>query len=170
MEELKKLNLSKKEIEKLEGILAQSKIVDLRYIQNRVYIFLMNSKIIILKNSNLEVFNIFEKIQKQGYFKKPKSSRVIVSNWTDKEVMFLKEHFFIDSLEYISEKVNKSFYQISLKAMELKLINKREWLDEEIDYLKENINESNYELARYLKRSLYSIKSKKRVLKEFKIS
>lgn len=170
MEELKNLKLSEKEIEKLKGVLAESKIIDLRYIQNRVYIFLMNSKIIILKNSNLETFNIFKKIQKQEYFKKPKSSRVIVSNWTDEEINFLKEHFFIDSLEYISEKVNKSFYQISLKAMDLKLINKREWLDEEIDYLKQNINESNYELAKQLKRSLHSIKSKKRVLKELKIS
>ena len=164
MEELKKLKLPKKEIEKLEGVLTESKIIDLRYIQNRIYIFLMNSKIVILKNSNLEIFNIFEKIQRQGYFKKSKSSRVIVTDWTDEEIKFLKDHFFVDSLEYISEKVNKSFYQISLKAMDLKLINKREWLDEEIDYLKENMNESNYELARYLKRSLHSIKSKKRIL------
>lgn len=170
MEELKNLNLSKNEIEKLEGILTESKIIDLRYIQNRVYIFLMNSKIVILKNSNLEIFNLFEKIQKQGYFKKSSSSRVIVSEWADNEVEFLKEHFFIDSLEYISEKVKKSFYQISLKAMELKLINKREWIDEEINYLRENMDESNYELARQLKRSLHSIKSKKRVLKKLKIS
>lgn len=170
MEELKNLKLSEKEIEKLKGVLVESKIIDLRYIQNRVYVFLMNSKVIVLKNSDLETFNIFKKIQKQEYFKKSKLSRVIVSNWTDEEVEFLKEHFFIDSLEYISEKTNKSFYQISLKAMDLKLIKKREWLDEEIDYLKENITESNYELAKQLKRSLYSIKSKKRVLNRLKIS
>lgn len=170
MEELKNLKLSKEEIEKLEGVLTESKIIDLKYIQNKVYIFLMNSKIVVLKNSNLEVFNVFEKIQKQGYFKKSSYSRVVVSEWTNNEIEFLREHFFIDSLEYISEKIQKSFYQISLKAMELKLINKREWLDEEIDYLKKNINESNYELARHLKRSLHSIKSKKRVLNRLKIS
>lgn len=164
MEELKKLNLSKKEIEELERVLSESKIIDLRYLQKRVYVFLMNSKVIILKNSNLETFNIFEKIQKQGYFKKSKSSKVIVSIWTDEEVEFLEKNFFVNSLEYISKNVNKSFYQISLKAMDLKLINRREWLDEEINYLRENLNESNYELARYLKRSLHSIKSKKRII------
>lgn len=169
MEELKKLNLSKNEIEKLEEVLIESKIIDLRYIQNRVYIFLMNSKIVILKNSNLEIFNLFEKIQKRGYFKKSSSSRDLVSEWADNEIEFLKEHFFTDSIEDISEKVKKSFYQISLKAMELKLINKRVWIDEEIDYLRENIDESNYELARQLKRSLHSIKSKKRVLKLLKV-
>ncbi|WP_407536453.1 hypothetical protein QCB49_11305 (plasmid) [Cetobacterium somerae] len=70
MEELKNLKLSKEEIKKLEGVLAESKIINFKYIQNKVYIFLMNSKIVVLKNSNLEVFNVFEKIQKQGYFKK----------------------------------------------------------------------------------------------------
>lgn len=170
MEELKNLNLSEEDRNKLEKVLIESKIIDIKYIQKKVYIFLMNSRVVILKNSNLETFNIFQKIQKQGYFKKSSYSRVIVSEWTNGDIEFLREHFFITSLEYISKKVKKSFYQISLKAMELKLINKREWLDEEIDYLKENINESNYELAKYLKRSIHSIKSKKRVLKKLKVS
>lgn len=169
MKELERLDLSQQIKMQLKIIFSESKIIELEYIQNNIYITLMNSKIIILKGFSLQIFNelqiIKEKMYVKSYKKKIINKKALVSEWTNEEIKFLEDNFFVESLDNLSNSINKSFYQISLKATELELIKKREWTTEEVKFLKSNLNESNYELAKLLKRSINSIKAKKRVIK-----
>lgn len=164
MSVLDKIKLDKKRRDELEELLLESLITNIEYIQNKVYIFMLNSKIIILKNSNLETYNLLKKFQEENQMKRQKNEKLTVTYWTEKQKEYLRTNFSRFSFEELSKELNKSIYQISLKAMELELVKKREWTDYEINYLKKNINLSNYEIAEKLKRTLHSVKAKKRII------
>ncbi|MGL5595620.1 MAG: hypothetical protein ACRDDH_16920 [Cetobacterium sp.] len=171
MEELEELKLSSIEKEKLNNLLTESMIVNLKFLQNKTYIFLMNSNVIVLNNSTKQIYDIFEKIKKkmsleiQKYNYK-KDVKRLIPEWTDSEKEYLKENYFKESLENLEILLRKSYYQISLKVIELGLILNREWEEKELEFLKENIDMSNYVLAQMLRRTFHSIKAKKRVLLE----
>lgn len=166
---LEGIRLNKNEKQELENLLLESIITDVKYLQNRLYIFMLNSKVIVLKNSDLETYSVVRKIQEKTLrnskeIARKKSKEVLVSYWTDEEEEYLKYNFRNKTFEELGKELNKSSYQISVKALELKLVIKRGWTDSELDYLRKNIKLSNYMLAKALNRSLFSIKSKKRVL------
>ena len=87
------------------------------------------------------------------------------SDWTEEEIEYLKHNFYDIDIDLLSLHLKKSQYQISLKAIEMKLVGAREWSSREVEYLEKNVNLPNYKLAKILKRSLSSVKAKKRVLK-----
>lgn len=166
---LEGIKLNKNEKQELENLLLESPITEVKYLQNRLYIFMLNSKVIVLKNSDLETYSVIRKIQERNYGgldknfrKKPKE--ILANYWTTEEEEYLKYNFNNKSFEEMGRDLNKSSYQISVKAIELKLLIKRGWTESELEYLKKNIKLSNYELSKKLNRSLNSIKSKKRVL------
>lgn len=166
MEEIKKLGLKDKEKEIIKRLILETRIVEISYIQEILYIFLENSKVIVLKNSTKKTYNIFEELKNDMYKleRKRKKGRRAVSEWTKEEEIYLKENFYSISLDELKDILNKSCYQIGLKAAEMKLVVKRDWTKQELEYLKNNISLSNYELSKELKRTIFSVKSKKRVL------
>ncbi|MGL4866047.1 MAG: hypothetical protein ACRC3I_00465 [Cetobacterium sp.] len=170
MDFLKNLGLDENKKYYLQKLFLESTIRDVNLIQNKLYIELMDSKIIILKNCNLNTYNIIKKYQNEDFFKKNFKSNYLkhkkfLRTWQHEEINFLKKYYFSKTLEELSMKTKKSFYQISIKVLELKLVEIKKWKCEELDFLKKNIELSNYELAKLLKRSIHSIKSKKRTLK-----
>lgn len=167
MEEIKKLGLKEKEKEIIKRLVIETKIIEISYIQDTLYIFLENSKVIVLKNSTKKTYSIFKEMKNNMYRlekRRQKKERHIVSEWTEQEKEYLRENYFKKSLSDLEITVGKSCYQISLKAIELGLVSNREWEDEEKNFLKENFKLSNYELAQVLKRTIHSIKAKKRIL------
>lgn len=162
------LSLNPCEKVKLKNLFLESNPIEIEYIQHKIYIILMNSKIIILNNSNHEIYLLLKKIQEDNYIKKKESKSIPAEFWTKEDEEYIQENFFLKTLLELSLKFNKSFYQILLKARELNLINKKKWDSNEIKYLENNIETSNYELAKELKRSIHSIKSKKRMIKNKK--
>lgn len=167
MKKLEMLGLSNTEKEKLSNILNGSIITNLKFFDNKTYIFLMNSDVIILNNSTKYVYNIFnelkeEMLQNISKSRYKKNDRKQLSEWTDGQIKHLKENFFIRTLKELEDRLGKSRYQLSLKAIELKIVETRKWSDKEIEFLRNNMDISNYELAKEMKRTLNSIKSKKR--------
>lgn len=173
MDNLDNLNLKDCEKLKLKNLLLESKPMEIQYIQKKIYIVLMNSKIIILNNSDQNTYSLLKKVQEDSYIKKRKRNAELkfkpVNFWTKEEEEYIIKYFFVKNLSELSLKLQKSYYQILLKASELKLIIKKKWESIELKYLKENIEISNYELAKELKRSINSIKSKKRMIMSQKI-
>lgn len=168
MEWIQELNLTSKERKKIEMLIKESEITDIKFIQGNIYLFLRNSKIILLKNSTEMIYkNLKETIEKEMIPKKyeQKIIKKKADEWTEEELWHLKHNFYKTELEPLSIKLNKSQYQISLKVIELGMVSSGSWADDEIKYLEENQDVSNYELAKTLKRSISSIKAKKRVLK-----
>ncbi|MHA4990822.1 hypothetical protein [Cetobacterium somerae] len=169
MKKLEMLGLSNTEKEKLSNILNGSVITNLKFFDNKTYIFLMNSDVIILNNSTKYVYNIFnelkeEMLQNISKSRYKKNDRKQLSEWTDGQIKYLKENFFIRTLKELEDRLGKSCYQLSLKAIELKIVETRKWSDKEIEFLRNNMDISNYELAKEMKRTVNSIKSKKRSL------
>ena len=168
MEWIQELNLTLKERKKIEMLIKESGITDIKFIQRNIYLFLRNSKIILLKNSTEIIYkNLKETIEKE-MIPKEYEQKIIkkkADEWTEEELWYLKHNFYKIELESLSIKLNKSQYQISLKVIELGMVSSGNWDDDEVKYLKENQDVSNYELAKTLKRSISSIKAKKRVLK-----
>ncbi|MGL5725727.1 hypothetical protein [Cetobacterium sp.] len=169
MKKLEMLGLSNTEKEKLSNILNGSVITNLKFFDNKTYIFLMNSDVIILNNSTKYVYNIFnelkeEMLQNISKSRYKKNDRKQLSEWTDGQIKYLKENFFIRTLKELEDRLGKSRYQLSLKAIELKIVETRKWSDKEIEFLRNNMDISNYELAKEMKRTVNSIKSKKRSL------
>lgn len=90
--------------------------------------------------------------------------------WTKEETKFLKENFSKLSLEEIAEKLNRSTGSISGKAFWLRLSpatrasrkrTRKIWEKEEINYLSNNYGKQSVKrIAKYLKRSEYSVISK----------
>lgn len=166
---IESLNLSLEEKQKLRGILEKNEITEVCYLQRNLYIFLRNSKMVLLKNSDKELFLVLKKKMEKEYsmleIKRKSSKKKRADEWADSEMFFLKTNFHNSNLNLLSKILKKSQYQISLKAIELGLVEAREWKSSEIKYLKHNIELSNYELAKILNRSISSIKAKKRVLR-----
>ncbi|MGL5596459.1 MAG: hypothetical protein ACRDDH_21225, partial [Cetobacterium sp.] len=130
-----------------------------------------NSKVIILNNSDLATYNLLKKYQNEDFLKKNFKKQNIINKknlwiWEDEEINYLKKYYFLKTLEEISFEIKKSFYQISLKALELKLVGVKNWENDELEFFEQNIELSNYELGKLLKRSIHSIKAKKRILKK----
>lgn len=166
MEWIKKLDLSLDKKIKIATIVKKYKILNTSFIQNNIYIFLENSQTIILKNSTKSLYDEINKTLEDFFEKKYcKTKKKIAIYWTQEEIEYLKKNFKGNDLISLSISLNKSKYQISSKAIELGLLVRKEWSLEEIEYLKKNIDLSNYILAEKLDRSIFSIKSKKRVLK-----
>lgn len=166
---IENLNLSLEKKQKLRGMLEKSKIIGVNYLQKKLYIFLRSSKLVILKNSDEKLFLILKKEMEKEYsmleIKKKFSKKKKADEWSDDEIVFLKTNFHNSNLNALSKRLEKSQYQISLKAIELGLVGARKWKSSEIEYLKRSMEISNYELAEILNRSVSSIKAKKRVLR-----
>ncbi|MGL5208415.1 hypothetical protein [Cetobacterium sp.] len=94
---------------------------------------------------------------------KPKKYNKI--EWTIEEIEYLKSNYSFISLKKLGKKLDKSEYQINLMLTKLNLLEKRSWTQKELNFLKQNLNKSSISLANQLKRSVASIKSKKRRLK-----
>lgn len=168
MEWIEELNLILEKKWELKTLLSGSKIIDVEFIQNNIYLFLQNSKVIVFKNSTEEFYKKLEQIVKNDLSPKEINKRTNKRKadvWTIEEIEYLKYNYFCIDLNLLSIKLKKSQYQISLKAIEIGLVAPREWENAEVEYLKNNMEISNYELARILKRSISSIKARKRVLK-----
>ena len=167
MKWIQELSLKTKEKEKIQKLVNGNSIIDIKFVQNNIYLFLKNSNIIRLKNSTEIIYKKLKKAIEKIDFKESKFQKINkkADEWTTDEIEKLKCNFYKKSLEELSSELNKSQYQISLKVTKLGIVSSKKWNENEIKYLKENLNVSNYELARTLKRSISSIKAKKRILK-----
>lgn len=132
-------------------------------INGDLYINFENGRVIIFRNISEEIYEKFIRLYGELKFKKSKQ-RLSVSNWTDKEISFLKTNYTKVSIEEIAKYLKKSPYQVHEKITKLKLVGVKPWTNEEIEYLQKNIYKKNIELAQELQRPLTSIKSKKRVI------
>lgn len=165
---IENLNLSLKEKRELKNVLNESRIVDISFMQNTIYLSLQNSKMVLLRNSTEELFKeLKNNIEKSFLLREriKKTSKRKASDWTEEEIEYLKHNFYGIDIDSLSLHLKKSQYQISLKAIEMKLVGAREWSSREVEYLRKNLDLPNYKLAKILKRSLSSVKAKKRVLK-----
>lgn len=84
--------------------------------------------------------------------------------WSPKEKQFLRENSTMD-IELLSLILKKSYYQINYMKGKLNLVDRKVWTKEELEYLEENFDKSNSVLAEELKRTIFSIKSKKYALR-----
>lgn len=165
---IENLNLSLKEKQKLKNVLNESRIVNINFMQNIIYLSLQNSKMVLLRNSTEELFKELKKNIEKSFLlreKIKKTNKRKASDWTEEEIEYLKYNFYDIDIDSLSLHLKKSQYQISLKAIEMKLVGAREWSSREIEYLEKNVDLPNYKLAKILKRSLSSVKAKKRVLR-----
>lgn len=131
-----------------------------------------NRLLIVLENKQVILNDVTPELKKEYYhyfsFKFCKNSNKNSFNkivWSSDEIKFLKENFNTNNFSELSKKLKKSEYQINSKLSQLNLLKKRKWTVEEIKFLKENICIPTITLANTLKRSVASIKSKKRSLK-----
>ncbi|MGL5277749.1 MAG: hypothetical protein ACRC8M_01530 [Cetobacterium sp.] len=174
MDILENIKLNDNEKNYFQTLLSESSITDVSFMQNKLFITLLNSKMIILKNSDLDVFHLLKKYQNEDYLKKYESNvnrkrikrKGCISEWTEENIEYLKKYYYSKSLDEVSKHIEKSFYQISLKVIELELVNNKSWTEDDLEFLQKNIMMSNHELGKILKRTMYSIKSKKKVLKK----
>ena len=165
---IENLSLSLEEKQQLKNILNETQVVDINFMQNIIYLFLQNSKIVLLRNSNQELFLKLKKMVEKDFLSGEtvkKVSKRKVNDWTEEESDYLKSNFYDIDIDLLSIHLNKSQYQISLKAIEMGLVSAREWSSKEVEYLKNHIDIPIYKLAKILNRSISSIKAKKRVLK-----
>lgn len=141
--------------------------IDIEELDNDRLLIVSEKKNIILNNVSPEL-----KEKYYDYFsdkfsnkeKKKKSYKKI--EWNDFEIEYVKSNIKTLDIKKLSDVLGKSEYQINLLLTKLNIFNKRNWSDNEIEYLKNNINEPSIKLANFLKRSIASIKSKKRILKK----
>ena len=150
--------------EKIEKYVSEESIEDVDFVQNNIYLFLKNSKTVILKNGNRNFYEEIKTEIERKYYSKKRKKRV--SDWNELQIEYLKQNFINDDMLSLSYYLEKSVYQITIKALELELLPARKWSFEELEYLKENMEQSNVNLAVNMRRSLSSIKAKKRILKQ----
>ncbi len=71
--------------------------------------------------------------------------------WTEKEIEFLKDHYYALSIDELSKKLNREGTAIKTKACKLKITNSNEWSSEEINFLINNYQtKTNKELSELL--------------------
>lgn len=143
---------------------------DLEMVGNDRLLVITKKEKIVLNGLNLQLidkcYEIFGKKFRKNDYKKSNCLKVF---WSNDEIKYLKENYLKMELEEIGAHINKSNYQINLMLSKLKVIVKREWSKSEIEFLQNNIEKSTIWLAGELKRSVASIKSKKRVLNLLKV-
>lgn len=143
---------------------------DFEVFKNNTVIIVLENKRVLLTGLNLQFINecyeIFgEKFRKNNCRKK---NHLRVS-WLEEEIEYLKKNYQNLEVDEIGRKIDKSDYQIIFMLGKLQLITKKEWAKSEIEFLQSNIDKSTIWLAGKLRRSVASIKSKKRILKLSKI-
>ncbi|MGL5722950.1 hypothetical protein [Cetobacterium sp.] len=168
MDFLEKIKLRREEKDYLQKLLLESQIGDIKLMQNNLYITMFNSKMIVLKNSTIDLYNSLKNFQENNYpiESKREYKKYSVSIWSKEEEENLIKNYYQKSLEELSKDLKKSYYQISMKVIKLKLVNTREWTIDELELLEQNIDVSNHELGKIFKRTFHSIKSKKRAIKK----
>lgn len=136
---------------------------------------LSNNRLLIISDNKSIILNDITQELKEKYYtyfshqfcgndhKTKKYSRV---EWTLKEIEYLKSNYNFINLKEISKKLNKSEYQVNLMLNKLNLLEKRNWTQEELEFLKNNKDLSLTTLANKLRRSVASVKSKKRALEK----
>ena len=133
--------------------------------EGRLLIVIDKRKILLKGISKDKIDEYYEMFGKKFRKNRQKKSNYLRVFWSDDEVKYLKENYLKKDINEIALVINKSNYQINLMLGKLKLIVKREWSRAEVEFLKNNIENSTVRLAEELKRSVASIKAKKRVLR-----
>lgn len=140
---------------------------DLETLENDKLLILIDKKRIILNNisPNIREF-CFEYFGKK-FTSNEKIEKKVVNNyeWTNEEIHYLLVHCFSKSLREISHEINKTEYQIDCMIKKLNLFPRRPWTKSELDFMIENPQMKAIDLAGIFKRSLSSVKSKRRQLK-----
>lgn len=130
-----------------------------------------NESMLILKKNGQRILvkSISENFREKCY--EVVGSRMIIPrkpikkiDWTPKEKQFLRDNPMME-IELLSSILKKSYYQINYMKGKLNLVDRKVWTKEELEYLVENIDKSNSILAEELKRTIFSIKSKKYALR-----
>lgn len=167
MEFLEKTKLKREEKDYLERLLLESQIGDIKLMQNKLYITLFNSKVIILKNPSVDIYNSLKIFQENNYpiESKREYKKYSISIWSEKEDKNLIKNYYHKSLKELSEDLKKSYHQISMRVIKLKLVSTRPWTIDELELLEDNMEVSNHELGKFFRRTVHSIKSKKRAIK-----
>ncbi|MGL5639038.1 MAG: hypothetical protein ACRCW7_06820 [Cetobacterium sp.] len=167
MDFLEKIKLKREEKDYLQKLLLESQIGDIKLMQNNLYITMFNSKMIVLKNSTIDLYNLLKNFQENNYPIKSKREykKDSVSIWSKEEEENLIKNYYHKSLEELSKDLKKSYYQISMRVIKLKLVNTRPWTIDELELLEDNMEASNHELGKFFRRTVHSIKSKKRAIK-----
>lgn len=72
---IESLNLSLKEKQKLKNVLNESRIVNINFMQNIMYLSLQNSKMVLLRNSTEELFKELKKIYREKFLIERKNKK-----------------------------------------------------------------------------------------------
>ena len=72
---IENLNLSSKEKQELKNVLDESKIVNISFMQNIIYLSLQNSKIVLLRNSTEELFTELKKKYREKFLIERKNKK-----------------------------------------------------------------------------------------------
>ncbi len=151
-------NLEKELIKILDDILD---IEEVEY--NKLLIIKKNGKVI-LNNTPDRIKEIcYERLGESIFGKKNKNLRRVV--WSDEDIRYLIENSN-EGMSELSKRIGKSKYQINSMMSELNLFSKKAWTEEDIIFLKKHIEAPLIWVSEQLNRSLASVKSKRRVLKE----
>lgn len=139
---------------------------DIEVVDNKNLLIVNKEKNILLTGLTLDSIEKCYEIFGNKFRKHKENSRNYPKVlWTYDEIKYLKENYLKEEFDEICLKINKSNYQVNLMLGKLGLITKRGWTEEEVEFLKNNIKNSTVWLAGELKRSVASIKAKKRILK-----
>ncbi|MGL5413960.1 hypothetical protein [Cetobacterium sp.] len=131
--------------------------------ENRVLLILDDKKIL-LTDVSLEMREqIYDRFAQRFFHKRKKSKKKV--EWTSEEIMYLKDNYSKEKIEDISKKLDKSEYQINIMLSELSILKKRNWEEYELEFLEKNLEKQSIWIAGKLNRSISSIKSKKRIIK-----
>lgn len=134
---------------------------------------LSNNRLLIISGNKSIILNDVTPELKEKYYDcfshqfcddERKSKKYNKIEWTNQEIEYLKSNYNFTSLKNLSKELDKSEYQINLMLTKLNLLEKRSWTQEELEFLKKNRDKSLTTLANHLKRSVASVKSKKRIL------
>lgn len=140
---------------------------------------LSNNRLLIISGNKSIILNDVTPELKEKYYDcfsnqfcdddcKPKKYNKV--EWTTHEIEYLKSNYNFISLKELSKELDKSEYQINLMLTKLNLLEKRSWTQEELEFLKNNRDKSLTTLANHLKRSVASVKSKKRFLEKSQLN
>lgn len=140
---------------------------DIEELSNNRLLIILNDKNIILKDVSPELKEkCYDYFSYKFCSKNYESKKYNKIKWSTQEIEYLKSNYNFISLKELSKKLDKSEYQVNLMLTKLNILKKRNWTQEELEFLKNNSTKSSTFLANYLKRSVASIKSKKRILQK----
>lgn len=134
---------------------------------NRLLIVLENNKKVIFKDVDGKTrdfsFEYFGSKFAQG---ETRRGRGCEEEWTEEEIKYLKENCYSLSLVELSIRLGKKEYKVDRMIKKMELFLRKPWTQDEINYILKNPHMKPLELANKLKRSLASIKSKRRYLRK----